>query len=363
MANLGFLKDFRKTLEKQSLSTGIKKPLGWWSTGNLALNKALSGSFQRGIPVGRITLFAGPSGSGKSFISSNIMREAQRNGAHILVLDSENALDIEYLVKIGVDISEERLTYVAVDTIEDVNSACSEFFSMYEKEYVEGNKNVDIETLPKVLIVLDSIAMLSTETEAENYDKSGTVKADQGIRSKRTKSMLRMILKKISRLPIAMVATDHVYPQDIMLGDGPWAITNSTKFAASIIGIITKLKLKEDAEVVGVRMRFETYKSRFAKIGTKVELEVPYNAGMAKTTGLIDLLEEKGLLKKDGNSKAIDIDGEYVKFNPKKLDDELITKLLSHSQLVKEETMVEEKMKEISAIFEIEELEEETENA
>lgn len=324
---LAFLYTFKKTMAKvDTINSGLSGPAKWISTGNYALNRALSGNFAKGIPLGRITLFAGPSGSGKSFISSNAMKSAQDQGFHLLVLDSENAIDTEYLEKIGVDTDESKLTYFQVTTIEDVNKICSDFCGSYIKSY--GKDNPDA---PPVLIVIDSLAMLSTTTEFENYEKDGTIKSDQGIRAKRNKSMLRMLTGQIARLPMAVVCTDHVYPQDVMLGDGAWAITNSTKFSSSIIGLITKLKLKDEAEVIGVRMRFETYKSRFAKLGTKIELEVPYSSGMSPFSGLVTMLMDMGILVKDGHSVRADFpDGSSLKFKPKEITVAICEKLFEH---------------------------------
>jgi hypothetical protein len=174
----------------------------------------------------------------------------------------------------------------------------------------------------------------------ENYDK-GVVKGDQGQLAKRRKAMLRLAVGNIGRLPVSMILTDHVYPQDIMMGDGAWAITNSTKFSVSIIGIVTKLKLKEEGAVTGVRMRFETYKSRFAKLGTKVELEVPYNKGMSPFSGLIELLEEMGVIAKGtqpGEKMSYvctitDEDGvikDRIVFKEKELTNEIALRLLEH---------------------------------
>lgn len=332
---LKFLEKFKKDVAKlDTVSVGIKSTETWLSTGNYALNRALSGDFLKGVPLGRSTLFAGPSGSGKSFIAANLALQAQRDGYHILYLDSEHAIDVDYLSKIGVDVSEDRLTYLSVTTIEDVNSVLSDFFSAYKKEV--GKDNMDAE---KTLIVLDSLAMLSSSTEIENYDK-GVIKGDQGQLAKRRKAMLRLAVGNIGRLPISFVITDHVYPADIMLGDGAWAITNSTKFSVSIIGIITKLKLKEEGAVTGVRMRFETYKSRFAKLGTKVELEVPYNRGMSPFSGLCEMLEETKVIAKGTQpgeklawvSEWTDDQGEIhrVVFKEKDLTHEIVAELLKH---------------------------------
>lgn len=333
---LKFLDKFKKEVAKlDTVGVGIKATEEWLSTGNYALNRALSGDFKKGIPLGKLTLFAGPSGSGKSFISANLCRQAQLEGYHILYIDSEHAIDVDYLAKIGVNVSEEALTYISVATIEDVNAILSEFFSGYKKEYGKDNDQAQ-----KTLIVLDSLAMLSSSTEMENYDK-GVIKGDQGQLAKRRKAMLRLAVGNIGRLPISMVLTDHVYPQDIMMGDGAWAITNSTKFSVSIIGIVTKLKLKEEGAVTGVRMRFETYKSRFAKLGTKVELEVPYNKGMSQFSGLVELLEEMGVIAKGTQPgeklsyvcTITDEDGvikDRVVFKEKELTNEIALRLLEH---------------------------------
>jgi recombination protein RecA len=328
---LSFLDKFKKEAAKlETVGVGIRTTEEWLSTGNYALNRALSGDFEKGIPLGKLTLFAGPSGSGKSFIAGNIALQAQQAGYHVVYLDSEHAIDVDYLRKIGVKTTDEHLTYLSVTTIEDINSVLSSFFTGYIKDYGK-----DSATAPRTLIVLDSLAMLSSATEMENYEKGGLIKSDQGILAKRRKAMLRLAVGHLGRLPISMVVTDHVYPADIMMGDGAWTITNSTKFSSSIIGIVTKLKLKEDGLVTGVRMRFETYKSRFSKIGSKVELEVPYNSGMSPFSGLIELLEDMKVIAKgtQPGEKLMwvsEVNGEIIKFKEKDLTDEIALKLLKH---------------------------------
>ena len=331
---LSFLNDFKKAVNKlDSVMVGISRPQEWLTTGNYALNYALTGDWNKGIALGRSTAFVGPSGAGKSFLTSNAIKHAQLAGFHVLALDSENALDMDYLSKIGAKVDEESLTYAQVTTIEDVNAVCAEFFKSYIKAYGKDNPES-----PRVLIVLDSLAMLASTTEMENYEGSGVVKGDQGQLAKRRKAMLKLIHGQLAMLPMTLVFTDHVYNQDIMLGDGAWAITNSVKFFPSVIGLVTNLKLKEGTEVVGVRMRVETYKSRFAKPGTKVELEVPYSSGMSPFTGLCDMLEALGVItksnvagKKQGWMMSTEpIDGEVYFFKPAEMTHEDAAMLFKH---------------------------------
>ena len=102
---------FRKDLTKSipGISVGFKDPKHWVSTGNYALNYAISGNFKRGIPLGKVTMFAGQSGSGKSYIcSGNIVRNAQEQGIFPVLIDTENALDEKWLQPLGVDTSEDK---------------------------------------------------------------------------------------------------------------------------------------------------------------------------------------------------------------------------------------------------------------
>jgi RecA/RadA recombinase len=338
MSSLSFLKDFKKTIAKMdSIITDFSPPKFWASTGNLALNRIISGSFNRGIPQGRVTCFAGPSGGGKSFLLCNALKNAQQaEGAFILMLDSENALDIGWLKRIGMDVSEEKFMYAGVTTFNDVVRVVSEFITAYEKSYGRDNPNS-----PKVIIALDSLDMLITDSENEHFD-SGVQKGDQGQRAKQAKHMLRTLVSRIKRNPMAFCITHQVYPNtDLMNGQGLWIINNAIRYSASQIMLIVPAKLKEGTEVIGVRMKVETYKSRFAKIGQKVEVEVPWDAGMNPYSGFLDMMEDLGVVKAAGAWKSVELPGkEPIKFQTKHLDAELVAKILSHPLVVAEERNV-----------------------
>lgn len=341
MAGLSFLKDFKKTLGKmESLVLDFGPPKFWYSTGNFALNKIISGSFRKGIPQGRVTCIAGPSGAGKSFITSNIMMNAQKDGAFILVLDSEHAMDIGYLRKIGVDTSEDKFMYVGVTTFSDVVKVVSDFVSDYEKAY--GRDNPDS---PDVIIVLDSIDMLLTDSENANFD-AGQQKGDQGQKAKQSKQLLRTIVSRIKRNPMSFILTHQVYPNtDLMNGLGPWIVNNAIRYSASQIILVTPAKLREGTEVIGVRMKCETYKSRFAKVGSKIEVEVPYSSGMNRFSGFLDLMDELGVVKSAGAWKSLELPGkEPKKFQTKHLDDDLFELIMSHPTIVQSEKDILELM-------------------
>lgn len=340
--SIPFLTKFRKELSKlENVSTDFRPPAHWYNTGNLAVNKIMSGDYYRGIPQGRVSILAGPSGAGKSFLLGNIIKAAQEDGAFIFALDSENALDTDWLQRIGVSVDPEKFLGVSVVTIADVVSSVSEFIKMYEKEY--GKYNLDA---PKVVICLDSLDMLLTETEEAHFN-AGVQKGDQGQRAKQMKAFLRTTVARIKALNIAFIGTHQVYPADVLAGEGKWAINNAIRYSASQIILITKLKLKEDGVVSGIRMSCETFKSRFAKLGSKVEVLVPYDTGMNPYSGLIDLLEADKVIVKSGAWLNCTFPGEKpFSFQSTKMDKTLVDRLLSHPFIAAQSKQFEDKLRE-----------------
>jgi len=296
--NLNFIKDFDKELASmKGIGTSSLPPRYWYSTGNYCLNRIISGSFTKGIPQGRITNLAGSSGSGKSFLAANIVRAAQQAGAYCLVIDSENALDDEFMTKIGVNVHE-GYKYVEVSTIPQVTKIVSSFLSGYQKQVGEA---VDA---PQVFILIDSLDMLMTETELDHYDK-GVSKGDQGQRNKQLKAMLRTFIQDIKRLNVAMVCTSQVYKnQDVTNGEGIWIVSDAVKYAPSQIVMLSKLKLKDGGEVgskiIGIRMKCEGYKTRFTAPFSVVIIEVPYDTGMNPYSGLLETAIELGVVHRNG---------------------------------------------------------------
>src|SRR5210317_71056 len=157
MANKAFdPTKFRTSLTKSisGMSAGFNDPTDWISTGNYALNYLISGDWNKGIPLGKVSVFAGESGSGKSFIcSGNIVRHAQQAGCQVVLFDSENALDEEWLKALDVDTSPEKLLKISVSMIDDVAKAMSEFMKDYKSNYGD----LPYEEMPKLLFVVDSL--------------------------------------------------------------------------------------------------------------------------------------------------------------------------------------------------------------
>lgn len=292
-----FLKDFNKAVEKmEGVSTDTSPPSYWYGSGNFVLNKIVSGSFYKCIPQGRVTCLAGPSGAGKSFLLANLIVQAQKDGAYILLLDSEGAFDDDWASAIGINIHDPNYNAISVNTISQVVKIISAFTKGYREEYK------DDPDAPKVFIALDSCDMLMTESEAEKYDK-GNANADQGQHPKQLKQMLKTFVNDFKSLNVSMIVTKQVYAasQDqLMKGEGAWVVNDAIRYSTSQIILITKLKLKDSAVITGIRMKCEAFKTRFTKPFQSVTIEVPYDSGMNPTSGLLDVALNIGVVTQSG---------------------------------------------------------------
>ena len=306
---------FRREITKsiEGLSIGYNDPTDWVSTGNYALNYLISGDFNKGVPLGKVTVFAGESGSGKSFIcSGNLVRQAQQQGIYVVLIDSENALDEKWLHDLGVNTDESKLLKLNMAMIDDVAKTISEF--------MKGYKALVPEDRPKVLFVIDSLGMLMTPTDVNQFE-AGDMKGDMGRKPKALTALVRNCVNMFGSHNVGLVATNHTYAsQDMFDPDDKVSGGQGFVYASSILVAMKKLKLKEDedgnkvSEVNGIRASCKIMKTRYAKPFETMQIKIPYETGMNPYSGLVDLAEKAELLKKEGNSLVyVTTDGEILK--------------------------------------------------
>jgi recombination protein RecA len=346
MATKAFdLSKFRKTLTKSidGLGVGFNDPTDWVSTGNYTLNYLISGDFHKGVPLGKVTVFAGESGAGKSYIcSGNLIRNAQKDGIYVILVDSENALDEEWLKALGVDTSEDKLLKLNMAMIDDVAKTIHEFMKEYRA----------MEERPKVLFVIDSLGMLLTPTDINQFE-AGDLKGDMGRKPKALTALVRNCVNMFGNYNVGMVCTNHTYAsQDMFDPDDKISGGQGFIYASSIVVAMKKLKLKEDedgnktSEVHGIRAACKIMKTRYAKPFESVQIKIPYATGMNPYSGLVDMLESEGLLKQEGNRlKYIDPEtGEEFKFYRKEWKDDKLDMImekfhLSNNKIIPQETV------------------------
>ncbi len=311
---------FRKSITKAvpGLSVGFNDPDTWISTGNYTLNKLISGDFNKGIPLGKVSVLAGESGAGKSYIAAgNIVKQAQDQNIFVVLIDTENALDETWLHALDVDTSPDKLLKLNLAMIDDVAKVMSDFMTDYKKEWADKEKD----ERPKVLFVIDSLGMMLTPTDVKQFE-AGDMKGDLGRKPKALTSLVRNTVNMLGEYNVGLMATNHTYAsQDMFDPDDKISGGQGFIYASSIVVAMRKLKLKVDADgnktsqVHGIRAACKVMKTRYAKPFESVQVEIPYETGMSPYSGLVEFLEAKDVLKKSGNSLEYTshVTGEVIK--------------------------------------------------
>ena len=279
--NAAFPDSPMETLEDSSLA----EVPGWIDTGNYALNWVSSKSIFNGFPLGRIVLLSGDAGTGKSLIALSLMKQPDID--YIIYLDSEGGgISRQFAKFLG--INTKKVYYQPIDTIEGL----IERFKI-TVDTLEKNK----QTGKKVLVVVDSISMLSTERELDPNAGS-----DMGNKAKKTREFFRTYSRKMQSLNMCAVFTAHLI-QNIG-GYGPAQMVTGgsiLQYAPSLEVRLAKVNAESEIEKSAkgasmIKLRAEIIKSRFGTLAKRVTFDLDMQNGLDRHAGLIDIMRDYGFI-------------------------------------------------------------------
>ena len=207
----------------------------WISTGNYILNACMSGDIYKAVPTGRIVTFSGTSGAGKSFLACSCCREAQKLGYIPIYLDSEGAIDSDFVRRLGVDPT--KLIIKKVNTIMETSQFIANLCNKLQEQQDKYGQH------DKVIIVLDSLGNLTSEKEREDT-LSGSQKADF-TKAKDTKAMFRVCATPIAKLQIPWIVVNHVYQSMSFIPQNIQAMGSGIVYNASITIELSAAKLED----------------------------------------------------------------------------------------------------------------------
>lgn len=265
----------------------------WIDTGNYHLNACVSGSLFGGWPNNRSCSIAGPSGTGKTFLILNSIREAINMGYNVVFYDSEAAVDKDLMKKFGIDTN--KVNYQPVNTVQDFRTSVTTITGRMQEVKRAGGQ------VPKVMIILDSAGNLATAKEIEDA-RSGSEKSDM-TRSKILKSIFRIIMTPLADLKIPFLFTNHTYQTQDFISRQVAGGGTGPEYAASIVLFLNKAQLKEGGEKAGIIVTAKPNKNRFAK-PNPIKFHLHYTQGMNRFVGLENYIDwedigiTKGIIEK-----------------------------------------------------------------
>ena len=265
------ISEYGETLDKSTISEIDH----YIPTGNYHLNECLTGSLFGGYPNNRAVALAGPSGTGKTYLILNAIKQAQKQGYSIIFYDSENAVDKHLVEKFG--INPKTFRYEPCNTVQEFRSSVTAITDVLIEQKKKGIK------LPKIMVVLDSAGNLATQKEIDDA-KTGSSKADM-TRAKLLKSTFRIIMTQFGICKIPFLFTNHTYQTQDLFSRQVGGGGTGPEYAASIILFLGKAKLKDGIEQTGIIVTAKPNKNRFAK-PTPIKFHISFNKGMNPYVGL-----------------------------------------------------------------------------
>lgn len=276
------------------VKTGVETPPpSFVSTGNVALDWAVSARWQGGgLPVGRVVEVFGDPSTGKSLLVSHLLASVQQAGGLAVLDDVEQAFDPTFAAKTGVDLR--SLILLDSETVQE------HFENITKLVNRVRSQDKDI----KVVIALDSLALLSTEHEKkEGFEKVDMTKA------KMIRQGMRMIGKKFTDEGVLYVCCNHVIanvgvmygPKTTTPGGSGIPFQSSVRIEMNGRGLI----LNEKKKPIGVRTLAKVVKNKIAPPFREVELQVSFESGVSRWSGMFQLLLDEEELKEE-------TDGWYV---------------------------------------------------
>lgn len=285
----------------------------WIDTGSLIMNAIISGSLYKGIPTGRVTLLAGESGVGKSYMAMKIIGNAQKKGMKVLLFDTENASDDLMVRNLGADPA--KIKNYPPRSIEDMRNAIFSILKkIYEMEEAHRNDPKKPSMFGKVLIVIDSLANVMSELEIKRMDKD-KASADMGTKAKAIRSLLTMCTSFGKLTGTTFLVTNHIY--DNPTETYPDLVKNmsggkASRYLPHVVLQLAKRNLKEkdsgeadDAPlgkgVSGIEMRGMCVKNRIIRPLLEGSLYLSWTTGLDHEYGLLDLAVALGVIVRRGS--------------------------------------------------------------
>lgn len=271
----------QKKFGKEIVAGNTSQEVTFISSGSMGLDLALGG----GYPLGRIVELRGYESSGKTTLALTACAGIQKQtGKAIVYVDRENAIDMDYVEALGVDISPQKFILTQAGTAEE----CLEIIRESAKSDAVGG------------IVMDSVAAMFPRCylEAEVGD------AKMGVLARLMSAWLPGIVGDLKRNNIIALFINQ-YREKIGVMYGSPKTTPGGKslgfYASQILDIAKSGVVGDKGEELAIHVKVRVEKNKVAPPLRKAEFDIRFGEGVDRASEVLDLAVEYGVVDKKGS--------------------------------------------------------------
>lgn len=271
----------QKKFGKEIVAGNTSQEVTFISSGSMGLDLALGG----GYPLGRIVELRGYESSGKTTLALTACASIQKQtGKAIVYVDRENAIDMDYVEALGVDISPQKFILTQAGTAEE----CLEIIRESAKSGAVGG------------IVMDSVAAMFPRCylEAEVGD------AKMGVLARLMSAWLPGIVGDLKRNNIIALFINQ-YREKIGVMYGSPKTTPGGKslgfYASQILDIAKSGVIGDKGEESAIHVKVRVEKNKVAPPLRKAEFDIRFGEGVDRASEVLDLAVEYGVVDKKGS--------------------------------------------------------------
>lgn len=271
----------QKKFGKEVIAGNNQQGVDFVSSGSLSLDLALGGGYAKG----RLIEIRGYESSGKTTLALTACREAQKEtGKAVVYIDKENAIDMDYVEALGVDIAPDKFLLTQPGTAEE----CLEIIR-------EVIKSKDV-----CAVVMDSVAAMFPKC----YLEADVGDAKMGVLARLMSAWLPGFVGDVKENDILLLFINQ-FREKIGIAYGNPTTTPGGKalgfYTSQVLEVTKAGTIGDKGEETANHVKVKVCKNKVAPPLRKAEFDIRFGEGIDKPSELLQVGVERGVILKAGS--------------------------------------------------------------